>query len=282
MTAGVRDAGESAVVVIHISELRLEVRCSDARAMRALGAAWAPAKTPIIPTERTIRIDVGVDAHEIRFDGECLATASDPSDITPRIEGLIHDHLARWHPPPRTLFHAAAVSFGGQGYILSGPSDAGKSTLTRALVEAGATYFTDEVTVFGDGLVWGITRTPQLDPTAPGTPLPARYAAYAVDMESYRFEWRAGPRALPLMPLAPSQVARAPVPATSARVVIVRQGDRTRVAELRRTEAAAGLIDERRSETRTDLGPLFTRPPVALEWADPKEAAELLLRLSHE
>lgn len=275
-------AEDRAPLAIHISELRLEVRCSDARAMRALGAAWAPASKPVIPTARTLRVDVLTDPLHVLFDGERVATAADPGQITPLIEAEIHERLTSWHPPPRVLFHAAAVCSQGRGYLLSGPSEAGKSTLARAMVEEGATYLTDEVTVFGDGRVWGLARTPQLDPIVPGAALPARYGAFSVDTESYRYEWHTGPRAVPLMPVAQRQVERTPVPAASTRVVIVGQGEKDRVTMLQRTTAAASLLDERRSEVRTDVGPLFTENPVGLTWSNPLHAARLLLDLPRD
>ena len=68
--------------------------------------------------------------------------------------------------------------------------------------------------------------------------------------------------------------------ATSTTVIIVRQGDKTRMTPLPRTKAAAELIGQRRSEARVDLGPLFAKPSFLLEWADPMEAASLILGLS--
>ncbi len=47
----------------------------------------------------------------------------------------------------RVFFHAGAVSFAGKGLILPSPSFGGKTTLTRALVRAGATLYSDDLAV---------------------------------------------------------------------------------------------------------------------------------------
>lgn len=47
----------------------------------------------------------------------------------------------------RLFVHAGAVGIRGGGLVIPGRSESGKSTLTRALLEAGATYFSDEYAV---------------------------------------------------------------------------------------------------------------------------------------
>jgi hypothetical protein len=50
---------------------------------------------------------------------------------------------------PRRLFvHAGVVAWQGRAIVLPGESRAGKTTLVRALLEAGATYLSDEYAVF--------------------------------------------------------------------------------------------------------------------------------------
>lgn len=52
------------------------------------------------------------------------------------------------HAPDRLFVHAGVVVTGGRALVLPGRSFAGKSTLVRALVRAGATYYSDEYAVF--------------------------------------------------------------------------------------------------------------------------------------
>lgn len=47
--------------------------------------------------------------------------------------------------------HAGCVAVGGRALLLPGPSRSGKSTLTAALVRAGATYYSDEYAVLLPG-----------------------------------------------------------------------------------------------------------------------------------
>lgn len=63
------------------------------------------------------------------------------------------------HAPERLFVHAAAVVWQGRAIVLPGYSHAGKSTLTAALVAAGAEYLSDEYTVLdADGLVHAFAR----------------------------------------------------------------------------------------------------------------------------
>lgn len=57
------------------------------------------------------------------------------------------------------VLHAAAVSIGEATLVMVGPSGAGKTTLTRALLQTGATYRSDEcVAISADGRVHGLAR----------------------------------------------------------------------------------------------------------------------------
>ena len=61
-------------------------------------------------------------------------------------------HTLLWHlnaatverADPYVVLHAGGVALGNEGVIISGPSGAGKTTLTAALVRAGFSYLTDE------------------------------------------------------------------------------------------------------------------------------------------
>jgi hypothetical protein len=55
-------------------------------------------------------------------------------------------HVAE-HAPNHVFLHAGVVAVNGRAIVLPGPSFAGKTTLTAALVQAGATYYSDEYAV---------------------------------------------------------------------------------------------------------------------------------------
>ena len=73
-------------------------------------------------------------------------------------ESLIEHHIAEF-TPEFIFIHAGVVTWRGRAIILPGSSRSGKSTLVRALVHAGATYFTDEYAVFdANGVVYPYLR----------------------------------------------------------------------------------------------------------------------------
>ena len=74
--------------------------------------------------------------------------------VSSRLELLVCTHL-----PDRIAVHAGAVAVGGRAIVLPGSSMAGKSTLVAALLELGATYFSDEFALLDEqGLVWPYPR----------------------------------------------------------------------------------------------------------------------------
>jgi hypothetical protein len=76
--------------------------------------------------------------------------------------------------------HAGVVAWRGKAILLPGKSFSGKSTLTMALVDAGATYYSDEYAVLdAQGLVHAFPRMPRLRPDVEApktTSLPAASA----------------------------------------------------------------------------------------------------------
>lgn len=70
-----------------------------------------------------------------------------------------HHELAA-HNPSVVFVHAATLSAGGRLLVLPGRSWTGKSTLAKALVERGLTYYSDEYAVFDDkGLVHSFPKS---------------------------------------------------------------------------------------------------------------------------
>lgn len=70
---------------------------------------------------------------------------------------------------PLVFLHAGVVAIGGQALVIPGTSRSGKSTLVRALIEAGAVYYSDEYAVLdGDGLVHPYARPLSLRPEDDG------------------------------------------------------------------------------------------------------------------
>ena len=106
------------------------------------------------------------------FDPETFRAAAS------RIELLVAAAL-----PDRVAVHAGVVAFAGRAVVVPGPSHSGKSTLVQALVEAGATYLSDEFALLDEaGRVWPYPRQLTLR-TETGTTrhLPERSAAVTDD-----------------------------------------------------------------------------------------------------
>lgn len=74
------------------------------------------------------------------------------------LDSAIERHVAS-HARGHIFVHAGVAVHAGRAIIVPGPSLSGKSTLVRALVEAGADYYSDEWAVLdGEGLVHPFPR----------------------------------------------------------------------------------------------------------------------------
>jgi hypothetical protein len=65
------------------------------------------------------------------------------------LEGQLRGHVAL-NSPDKTFMHAGAVARGGHAIIFPGQSFSGKTTLTAAMLRAGATYLSDEFAVLDE------------------------------------------------------------------------------------------------------------------------------------
>lgn len=69
---------------------------------------------------------------------------------------MLADHCDRYG-----VFHGGAVVSKGIAWVLCGPSNAGKSSLSVAALKRGYQYYTDEFVITDGEAVWGWPRTPQ-------------------------------------------------------------------------------------------------------------------------
>jgi hypothetical protein len=82
------------------------------------------------------------------------------------------------HAPSRVFIHAGVAAHRERAIVIPGHSSAGKTTLTAALVRAGAAYYSDEYAVIDDdGLVHAYPRRPS--PRRLESPLPVEEVATA-------------------------------------------------------------------------------------------------------
>jgi hypothetical protein len=135
------------------------------------------------------------------------------------LSGTIRHHLAE-HAPDHVFIHAGVVAVDGAGIVIPGRSMSGKSTLVHALVEAGATYLSDEYAV--------------VDPSGMIHPYPK-----PISLRLDPLTWRFPPDAS----VPPEQIGKAPVP---SRLIVATKfaPDATwRPDPLTAGEAALALID---------------------------------------
>ncbi len=94
----------------------------------------------------------------IAIDDEPSITLSDASLIGEHIEGDLHHWLATY-TTDFLFVHAGCVSWRERAIVIPGRSYAGKTTLTRALLEAGAVYYSDDYAVIdADGTIHAFPR----------------------------------------------------------------------------------------------------------------------------
>lgn len=124
---------------------------------------------PDAAVDRTYRIEVAApDQLQLAIDDEPSVKIPGLGLLGDRIEGDLHHWLATY--TRGFLFvHAGCVSWRGRGIVIPGRSHAGKTTLTRALVEIGATYYSDDYAVIDPGgAIWPFPRRLHVRPIAPG------------------------------------------------------------------------------------------------------------------
>lgn len=96
---------------------------------------------------------------EISRNGERLARATDRVSASHKLQQLVQQELAT-RAGHFVFVHAGVVLWEDSLVVLPGASRAGKSTLVKAMVDAGARYFSDEFAVLdGEGRVHAYPRS---------------------------------------------------------------------------------------------------------------------------
>lgn len=85
----------------------------------------------------------------VEADGAPIARTRRLETALDAFESDLHHHVAEW--APRLVFvHAGVVGWRGIAILLPGRSMSGKTTLVRALLDAGAAYYSDEYAVLDE------------------------------------------------------------------------------------------------------------------------------------
>lgn len=95
-------------------------------------------------------LDEGDDMYSIyRPDGTCVHDAPGREYALTALESQIQGHIAR-AAPEFVFIHAGVVADSDRAIVIPGGSFSGKTTLVRALVDAGAVYYSDEFAVLDE------------------------------------------------------------------------------------------------------------------------------------
>lgn len=137
-------------------------------ALPYLPVSWSPG-TPVEPIDRRYTVlRTSEPAWDVSIDGELPITLRTPDAISEYIEGDLHHWLATY-TRGYLFVHAGCVSWRDRAIVIPGRSHAGKTTLTRALLEAGATYYSDDYAVIDPtGAIHPFPRMLRVRPDPPG------------------------------------------------------------------------------------------------------------------
>ena len=121
-------------------------------ALRRLPPGWKPAAWRDLD-RMVCLLPGGDDRYRLRIDDEPFVSPMTRETTLDAFENAFQYYVAEF-ATPWLFVHAGVVGWQGRAIVIPGRSHAGKSTLTKALVDAGATYLSDEYAVIGaDGLV---------------------------------------------------------------------------------------------------------------------------------
>jgi hypothetical protein len=155
-----------------------EVQADDVSAYHLLLDRLPPGASPISSkaTSRTYafrtlpsKLSDGEVSFLLTADGRPLVRSSEPTDIADAFESDVNWLVAE-RSPRKVFLHAGVIGWRDRAILIPGGPRSGKSTLVRALVGCGATYFSDEYAVLEGNMVQPFpSRLPNW--STPGTSL---------------------------------------------------------------------------------------------------------------
>ncbi|MGP9813836.1 PqqD family peptide modification chaperone [Rhodopseudomonas sp. NSM] len=145
-----------------VGRTSIEIRTSDVQIMNHLRSLF------VATTSRAASVDARFTVHRVgdtsivmRDGRKVLGCAI--NELAPTFKAYVIEHLLLAGDGRDVIFHAAAVTSGDRGLLISAPPGTGKSTLTMHLLKAGFGYATDDIVFIGtDGWIRGAPFTPTL------------------------------------------------------------------------------------------------------------------------
>jgi len=124
------------------------VRVEDARILRHLPLHLPPVRKPLASGEVAHLFSLRGDSGRL-YEGPRLVRRAAALDLTMKLDLLrsLIEHQVATNAPAHTFVHAGVVEWQGRAIVIPGRSRSGKTTLVRALLRAGARYYSDEFAV---------------------------------------------------------------------------------------------------------------------------------------
>ena len=136
--------------------LRIGIQLNDPDLLSLVSARFPPGWAPVEPIDldRSYRIEpvdreqAGFPQRSVRLMADDVFAAWAPSVelLGEALESQLQIYVAEF-AHPHLFVHAGVVAWHGSVIVIPGKSFSGKSTLVAALVDAGATYYSDEYAV---------------------------------------------------------------------------------------------------------------------------------------
>jgi hypothetical protein len=180
--------GWAAGIAFRAYGLRVGVRVTDARVMpevlELLPPGWKPATSPVVDFLYSLVIGGPLANSRIqRFhlayvDAARLARSKDLNYVLKHFESDLQMTVAD-NARRRVFVHAGVVGWNKSAIVIPGMSMSGKTTLVSKLIQAGATYYSDEYAVLDErGLVNPFPRPL-------GVRQEGNFATQRIDVESF-------------------------------------------------------------------------------------------------
>jgi hypothetical protein len=195
--------GWPAGISIDAYGLRIGVRTNCAeiidQVVTCLPPGWEPSPSPVVDYLYSLKAggatkNPGDRNFHLLFSGLTRVVRSQNLEVVlDELESALELHVAQLSPN-RLFLHAGVVGWQGRAIVLPGQSWAGKSTLVEALLQAGATYYSDEFAVLDDqGHVYPFARRLKLRDWNP-----AQRTVRSRRLDAAELGWAVGEKPLPV------------------------------------------------------------------------------------
>lgn len=159
--------GWSDSLVLDVFGVRVGLRSDSTALLRRAAARWTSVGARVVTVDETGTADVLVDgilslhsgARDVTaavrppltlYDGAArVIRSTDRDEVLDLVDTMVRIGAAD-RSPTRLFVHAGVVAHRGQGILVVGGSMTGKTTLVRALLALGATYYSDDAAVIDD------------------------------------------------------------------------------------------------------------------------------------